>query len=109
MSRVRTAVVVLSTVVLGAAGLGHALDREGRLVAMGASPWDVQAIWGDPEQVSDTIGVVLKRVYAPQGRVAGHLPVVVSKQVWIYHFGPSRLLYILNFLEEAPVKNDAGE
>lgn len=38
MSRVRVAVVVLSAVVLGAAGLGRALDCEGRLVTVGASP-----------------------------------------------------------------------
>ena len=68
MSRVRIAVVVLTAVVLGAAGIGHALDCGGRLVLDGASPWDVQTICGDPEQVSDTIEVVLKPVYGPQGR-----------------------------------------
>jgi hypothetical protein len=75
MSRVRIAVVVLTAVGLGAAGIGHALDCEGRLVSEGASPWDVQAICGDPAQVSDTVEIVLKPVYDPQGRVAGHLPV----------------------------------
>jgi hypothetical protein len=62
LSRVRTAAVVLTAVVLGAAGLGHALDCEGRLVSEGASPWDVQGICGDPAQVSDTIEIVLKPV-----------------------------------------------
>ena len=38
LSRVQTAVVVLTAVVLGAAGLGHALDCGGRLVSEGASP-----------------------------------------------------------------------
>ena len=47
MSRVRFAVVALTAVVLGAAGIVHALDCEGRLVSMGASPWDVQTICGD--------------------------------------------------------------
>jgi hypothetical protein len=41
MSGVRVAVVVLTAVVLGAAGIVHALDCEGRLVSIGASPWDV--------------------------------------------------------------------
>jgi two-component sensor histidine kinase len=70
MSGARLVVAVLSAVVLGAAGLGHALDCEGRLVTMGASPWDVQALCGDPAQVRDTMEVVLKPVYDPQGRVA---------------------------------------
>ena len=59
-------VVALTAVVLGAAGIVHALDCEGRLVSIGASPWDVQTICGDPVQVSDTIEVVLKPVYNPQ-------------------------------------------
>ena len=108
MSRVRIAVVALTAVVLGAAGIGHALDCEGRLVSIGASPWDVQTICGDPVQVSDTIEVVLKPVYNPQGHVAGHVPVGVPKQVWTYNFGSSRLMYILTFLEGALVKIDTG-
>ena len=108
MSRVRIAVVVLTAVVLGAAGIVHALDCEGRLVSMGASPWDVQTICGDPVQVSDTVEIVLKPVYDPQGRVAGHVPVGVPKQVWTYNFGSSRLMYILTFLEGALVKIDTG-
>ena len=108
MSRVRIAVVVLTAVVLEAAGIGHALECGGRLVVDGASPWDLQAICGDPEQVSDTVEVVLKPVYDPQGRVAGHLPVGVPKQVWTYNFGSSRLMYLLTFLEGTLVKIDTG-
>jgi hypothetical protein len=108
MSSVRFAVMVLIAVVLGAIGIGHTLDCEGRLVTMGASPWDVQSICGDPVQVSDTIEVVLKPVYDPQGHVAGHVPVGVPKQVWTYNFGSSRLMYILTFLEGALVKIDTG-
>jgi hypothetical protein len=67
---------------------------------MGATAWDVQAICGDPAQVSDTVEIVLKPVYDPQGHVAGHLPVGVPKQVWTYDFGSSRLMYILTFLEQ---------
>jgi hypothetical protein len=108
MSRVRFAVVVLTAVVLGAAGIVDALDCEGRLVSLGASPWDVQTVCGDPAQVSDTIELVLKPVYDAQGRVAGHLPVGVPKQVWTYNFGSSRLMYILTFLEGTLVKIDTG-
>ncbi len=102
------AVVVLTAAVLGAVGIVQALDCEGRLVSMGASPWDVQSICGEPAQVSDTIELVLKPVYDPQGRVAGHLPVGVPKQVWTYNFGSSRLMYILTFLDGALVKIDTG-
>ncbi len=108
MSRVRMAVAVLTAAVLGTVGTIHALDCEGRLVSMGASPWDVQAICGDPMRVSNTIEIVLKPVYDPQGRVAGHLPVGVPKEVWTYNFGSSRLVYILTFLEGALVKIDTG-
>jgi hypothetical protein len=108
MSSVRVAAVVLTAVVLGAAGLVHALNCEGRLVSLGASPWDVQSICGDPAQVSDTMEIVLKPVYDPHGRVAGHVPVGVPKQVWTYNFGSSRLMYILTFLEGALVKIDTG-
>jgi hypothetical protein len=108
MSRVRIAVVVLTAVVLGWAGIVHALDCEGRLVSEGTSLWDVQTICGDPVQVSDTIEVVLKPVYDPQRRVAGHVPVGVPKQVWTYNFGSSRLMYILTFLAGALVKVDTG-
>jgi Protein of unknown function (DUF2845) len=108
MSSVRTAGVVLTAVMLGWAGIVYALDCEGRLVSLGASPWDVQTICGDPAQINDTIELVLKPLYDPQGRVAGHLPVGVPKQVWTYNFGSSRLMYILTFLEGALVKIDTG-
>jgi hypothetical protein len=108
LSRVRIAVVVWTAVVLGTAGIGHALECDGRVVSMGASPWDVQAICGDPAQINDTIELMLKPVYDLRGSVAGHLPVEVPKQVWTYNFGSSRLMYILTFLEGALVKIDTG-
>jgi Protein of unknown function (DUF2845) len=108
MSKVRMPVVALTAVMLGAAGIVHALDCEGRLVSVGASPWDVQTICGDPAQVSDTVEIVLKPVYDPQGHVAGHVPVGVRKQVWTYNFGSSRLMYMLTFLDGALVKIDTG-
>jgi hypothetical protein len=60
MCRIRMAVVVLSAVVMGTAGIARALAREGRLVSLGARPWDVQAICGDPTQASDTVDILLK-------------------------------------------------
>jgi hypothetical protein len=68
----------------------------------------VQAICGEPAQVSDTVEIVLKPVYDPQGRVAGHLPVGVPKQVWTYNFGPSRLVYRLTFRDGKLVHIETG-
>ena len=65
MSRVRMAVMVLTAAVLGTTGIVRALECEGRLVSMGASPWDVQAICGAPIHLNDTIEIVLKPVYDP--------------------------------------------
>jgi hypothetical protein len=108
MSRIHVAVVVLTAAVLGLAGIVYALECEGRIVSIGMGPLDVQAICGGPTQVNDTIEIVLKPVYDPQGGVAGHLPVGVPKQVWTYNFGSSRLMYLLTFLEGALVKIDTG-
>jgi hypothetical protein len=108
MSRIPMAVVVLTAAVLGTAGLVRALDCQGRLVSMGASPWEVQDLCGAPTQLNDTVEIVLKPVYDPQGRVAGHLPIGVPKQVWTYNFGSSRLIYMLTFLEGALVRIDTG-
>lgn len=108
MARVRFAVVVWAAMALGVAGIGQAMDCDGKVVSTGASPWDVQAICGDPAQVSETIEIVLKPVYDPRGSVAGHLPVGVPKQVWTYNFGSSRLMYLLTFLDGLLVKIDTG-
>jgi Protein of unknown function (DUF2845) len=66
----------------------------------------MQGICGDPEQVNDTIEIVLKPAYGSQGRV--YVPVGVPKQVWTYNFGSSWLMYILTFLEGSLVKIDTG-
>ena len=108
MSRVQMAVVVLTVVVLGTAGIVGAMQCEGRIVSMGASPWEVQTICGAPTQLNDTVEIVLKPVHDLQGHLAGHLPVGVPKQVWTYNFGSSRLIYMLTFREGALVKIDTG-
>jgi hypothetical protein len=49
--------------------------------------------------VHDTVDIVLQPTYDLSGRVVDHLPVAVPKSVWTDHFGPSRLVYVLTFLE----------
>jgi hypothetical protein len=108
LSRVRCAMMVWAGVGLGVAGVGYGMDCHGKVVSMGASAWDVQALCGDPAQVNDAVEVVLKPVYEPSGRDVGRVPVAVPKQVWTYNFGSSRLMYILTFLEGTLVKIDTG-
>ena len=108
MVHVRVAMVVLTAVVLGAAGVARALECEGRLVSMGHSPWEVHTICGAPAQIGDSIEVVLKPAYDPNGQVAGHIPVEVPKSVWTYNFGSTRLIYVLTFLEDKLVKIETG-
>jgi hypothetical protein len=99
MSNARLAVMVLIAMALGTAGLASALQCEGRLVSAGQSPWEVQVICGAPAQIEDSVEVILKPAYDLYGRVVGHLPIAVPKSVWIYNFGPTRLIYVLTFRE----------
>ena len=108
MSRVRIAMVVLTAVVLGAAGIGHALDCNGRVVSIGASPWDVQGICGDPEQVNDTIEIILKPVYGPHGRAKGTCRWECQSRCGLITSGRHGSCIFCTFLEGALVKIDTG-
>jgi Protein of unknown function (DUF2845) len=105
---VKGAVVVLTAVVFGVIGLTWALDCGGRLVSLSHTPWEVQAICGEPTQMEDGLEILLKPVYDRAGHVVDHLPVAVAKSVWTYNFGPSRLVYLLTFLEGKLVKIETG-
>jgi Protein of unknown function (DUF2845) len=96
---VRVAVVVLTAMMGGVLAHAWALDCEGRLVSEGQTPWEVQAICGEPTQVHDTVDIILQPAYDLSGRVVDHFPVAVPKSVWTYNFGPSRLVYVLTFRE----------
>jgi hypothetical protein len=108
MLHVRMAMLLLTAAVLGTAGIARALDCEGRLVSMGDSPWAVHAICGAPAQVGDSVEIILKPVYHPNGQAAGHVPVAVPKSVWTYNFGSTRLIYVLTFIEDKLVKIETG-
>ena len=100
--------VVLTAVVCGAMGLAWALDCEGRLVSLGHTSWEVQAICGEPTQIEDTLEIILKPVHDLSGHRVDHLPMAVPKSVWTYNFGPTRLVYLLTFLEGKLVKIETG-
>jgi hypothetical protein len=59
-------------------------------------------------QMEDAVGVILPPVYDSHEYVAGHIPITVPKQVWTYHFGPTRLIDMLTFLEGKLVKIETG-
>jgi Protein of unknown function (DUF2845) len=108
MPNVRLAAVVLTTGVLAMVGIAGALECGGRLVSIGNSPWEVQAICGAPAEIDDSVEIILKPAYDPSGHVAGHWPIAVPKSVWTYNFGPSRLIYVLTFLEGKLAKMETG-
>jgi Protein of unknown function (DUF2845) len=108
MPNVCMAMVALTVMVLGTTGVARALQCEGRLVSLGSSPWEVHTICGAPAQTEDSVEVVLKPAYDTHGHVAGHFPIAVPKHVWTYNFGPSRLIYMLTFLEGKLVKIETG-
>lgn len=105
---VRGAVVMLITVVWGVMGLAWALDCSGRLVSLGYTPWEVQAICGDPTQIEDSFELVLKPIHDRAGYVVDHFPIAVPKSVWTYNFGSSRLIYLLTFREGKLAKIETG-
>ncbi len=66
------------------------------------------SISGVPAQMEDAVGVILPPVYGFHGHRAGYIPITISKQVWTYHFGPTRLIDMLTFLEGKLVKIKTG-
>jgi hypothetical protein len=105
---VKGAVVMLTTVAFGVMGLAWGLDCQGRLVSLGHTPWEVQAICGEPTQMEDGLEIILKPVHDPARHVVHHLAIAVPKSVWTYNFGPTRLVYLLTFLEGKLVKIETG-
>jgi Protein of unknown function (DUF2845) len=105
---VKSGVVSLIAVVFGVMGVAWALDCEGQLVLLGHTPWEVQAICGEPTHMEDGFEILLKPVNNPAGHVVAHLPMAVPKSVWTYNFGPSRLVYLLTFREGKLVTIETG-
>ena len=62
MVRVATAVVVMLVVTIGSA---LALDCHGRLVVIGASPWEVKERCGEPTAIEDVMKHLASCAYDP--------------------------------------------
>jgi hypothetical protein len=64
MRRIAVAARVLSIVVLGVTvGRALALDCHGRLIVIGASPWEVRARCGEPTETEDVTKYLSQQVY----------------------------------------------
>jgi hypothetical protein len=75
-----------------------ALDCHGRLVVIGAIPWEVQERCGEPTAIEDVMKHIPQRAYDPsQGTV--YILVPVQQSIWTYNFGSTRFLYYLTFQE----------
>jgi hypothetical protein len=89
-------------------GLAWALDCNGRLISLGYTLWEVQAICGEPTQIEESLEIILQPIRDRAGQVVDHLPVAVPKTVWTYNFGSSRLIYLLTFREGKLAKIETG-
>ena len=99
MRRVVVLTSVWSVMVLGVTmGSALALDCHGRLVVIGASPWEVQERCGEPTAIADVMKHIPQRAYDPsQGTVDILVP--VQQSLWTSHFGSTRFLYDVTFQE----------
>ena len=97
MVRVATEVAVVLLVVTIRIAL--ALDGHGRLVVLGASPWEVKGRCGEPSAIDDVTKHLAPRAYDPISQIPVDILVPVQQSIWMYNVGPTRFLYDLTFQE----------
>jgi hypothetical protein len=109
MRRVVVLASVWSVMVLGVTmGSALALDCQGRLVVISASPWEVQERCGEPTSIEDMMKHLAQRVYDPsQGTVSILVP--VQQTIWTYNFGSTRFIYYLTFQEGKLIDISTGD
>jgi hypothetical protein len=85
MRRLVVLASVWSVMILGVTmGSALALDCQGRLVVIGASPWEVQERCGEPTAIEDVMKYIPQRAYDPsQGTVDILVP--VQQSIWTYN------------------------
>jgi hypothetical protein len=102
------AVIILITVVWGTVEIASALQCEGRLASIGDSQWEVKETCGEPAHIEESIEVIPKLFYDEIRHIYVHTPVYVTKSIWTYNFGSTRLIYFLTFRENILVKIETG-
>jgi hypothetical protein len=108
MHRCRVTIMVLIAVLVGVAEVALALQCGGRIASTGDSKWEVQEACGEPAYIEESIEVIPKVIYDEFRHRYVQIPVYVSKSVWTYNFGPTRLIYFLTFRENTLVKIETG-
>ena len=100
MRRIVMAASVLLVMLLAATvGSALALDCHGRLVVIGASPWEVKERCGEPSAIDDVMKHLPQRAYDPTSQATVYILVPVQQSIWTYNFGSTRFLYYLTFQE----------
>jgi Protein of unknown function (DUF2845) len=107
MVMLATVVAVMMLVVT--IGSALALDCHGRLVVIGASPWEVKERCGEPTAIEDVMKHIPQRAYDPTNRATVYILVPVQQSIWTYNFGSTRFLYFLTFQEGKLIDITTGD
>jgi hypothetical protein len=110
MMRIRVAATVFAVVVLGAAiGSALALDCHGRLVVIGASPWEVIERCGEPVGIEEVTRYIPQQFYDHNQQRSVQVLVPVQQSIWTYNFGSNRFVYFLTFQEGKLIDIKTGD
>jgi hypothetical protein len=106
---VRVVSVVSAMFLAGIVESALALDCHGRLVVLGASPWDVKERCGEPSAIDDVMRQFPQRAYDPISQTTVYILVPVQQSIWTYNFGPTRFLYYLTFQDGKLIEITTGD
>jgi hypothetical protein len=110
MRRMAVVASVLSIMVLVVTiGSARALDCHGRLVVIGASPWEVKERCGEPAAIDDVMKHLPQRAYDPISQAPVYILVPLQQSFWTYNFGSTRFLYYLTFQEGKLIDITTGD
>ena len=99
------AVIVLVVTI----GTARALECHGRLVVLGASPWEVKEQCGEPTAIEDVMKHIAQRDYDPISQTSVYILVPVQQSIWTYNFGSTHFLYYLTFQEGKLIDITTGD
>jgi hypothetical protein len=110
MRHIAVATTVLSVVILGSAvGSALALDCHGRLIVIGASPWEVTERCGEPAEIENVMKYIPQQAYDHLLQRSVQILVPVQQSIWTYNFGPTRFIYFLTFQEGKLIDIKTGD
>ena len=110
MRRMVVVASVLSIMVLVVTiGSALALDCHGRVVVIGASPWEVKERCGEPTTIDDMMKHLHQRTYDPISQASIDILGPVQQSIWTSNFGSTRFLYDLTFHEGKLIDITTGD